>query len=215
MKKLFRGSAGEVKNMLADYEGYSYRDNPFDFYIILSRYKFAMRLLKKTHVIGDVGCGKGYGSVFLARHVKEVVALDYDEDLLRVNSGENIAVENLSFRKFDLLKPDVSLNGKFDAIVSMDVIEHFKRDKVDGVIAAYKNLLKDDGFAIIGTPNIASRPFASQRRLATHEFEYTPEEFEGDLAKHFKNVFLFSMTDEIVSTQFNKLSWYLMALCVK
>lgn len=185
------------------------------FFIILSRYKFAMRLLKKTHIVGDVGCGKGYGSVFLARHVKEVVALDCDQHLLSENSKENTDIENLRFRQFDLLKPDPELSGKFDAIVSMDVIEHFKRDKIDGVIRAYKDLLKDGGFAIIGTPNIASRPFASQRRLATHEFEYTPDEFEHDLSKQFKNVFLFSMTDEIVSTQFNKLSWYLMALCVK
>jgi 2-polyprenyl-3-methyl-5-hydroxy-6-metoxy-1,4-benzoquinol methylase len=215
MQKLFRGPAGEVKNILGEYEGYSYRENPFDFYIILSRYKFAMRLLKNTHKVGDVGCGKGYGSVFLAKHVQEVMALDYDSDLIRENSVENADVSNLSFRQFDLLNPDISLNGKFDAIVSMDVIEHFKRDKVHNVIGAYRDLLRDNGFAIIGTPNIASRPFASKRRLATHEFEYTPEEFETDLSKQFKNVFLFSMTDEIVSTQFNKLSWYLIALCIK
>ena len=215
MQKLFRGPAGEVKNMLAEYEGYSYRENPFDFFIILSRYKFAMRMLKNTHTVGDVGCGKGYGSVFLAKHVHEVIALDYDNDLIRENSVENADVSNLSFQQFDLLNPDISLNGKFDAIVSMDVIEHFKRGKVQGVIGAYRDLLKDNGFAIIGTPNIASRPFASKRRLATHEFEYSPEEFEADLSTQFRNVFLFSMTDEIVSTQFNKLSWYLMALCIR
>lgn len=32
MKKLFRGPTGDVKNMLTDYEGYSYRENPFDFF---------------------------------------------------------------------------------------------------------------------------------------------------------------------------------------
>ena len=68
----------------------------------------------------------------------------------------------------------------------MDVIEHFKKQKLGTVVDSYYNLLNSDGFAIIGTPNIASRPYASQRRLDTHEFEFTRDEFEKTLLKKFK-----------------------------
>ena len=63
---------------------------------------------------------------------------------------------------------------------------------------------KKDGFAIIGTPNVASKKFASKRRLNSHPFEFDYDFFEDTLSKAFKNVFVFTMTDEIVSTQFQK-----------
>ena len=71
--------------------------------------------------------------------------------------------------------------NKFDVVISMDVIEHFNKEKLGTVVESYYNLLNSEGFAVIGTPNIASRPYASQRRLDTHEFEFTRDEFEKTL----------------------------------
>ena len=59
------------------------------------------------------------------------------------------------------------------------------------------------------------KKFASERRLNSHPFEFDYDEFDLVLSKSFKNVFIFTMTDEIVSTQFPKLAWYLMAICTK
>ena len=53
----------------------------------------------------------------------------------------------------------------------MDVIEHFNQRKIRKVVNTYYNLLSSKGFAIIGTPNISSRPYASKRRLDTHEYD--------------------------------------------
>ena len=105
--------------------------------------------------------------------------------------------------------------GAFDVVVSMDVIEHFQFEETEQVASNYASLLKPGGFAVIGTPNIASQPYASQRRRDSHPFEFRHDQFEDVLNSAFSNVFMFSMTDEIVSTQFPKLSWYLMALCTK
>lgn len=213
--QLFRDKVGNVKSMLTDVEGISYKDSPIDFFILLARYKFAARLLRKNQRVIDVGCGKGYGSVFLSKYAQSVVAVDQDEDLILQNSTEHSNEKSLEFKTMDLLSPSKDLLGQYDALVSMDVIEHFHKEDIPKAVENYSKLLKDDGFAIIGTPNIASRGFASQRRIDTHPFEFDADGFENTLKKSFKNVFLFSMTDEIVSTQFNGLSWYLMALCTK
>ena len=163
----------------------------------------------------DVGCGHGLGSVFLSKYANSVTGADQDKELVNTNNSNYKKIKNLQFKEFDLLKPSKSFLNEFDVVVSMDVIEHFTKRKIDTVVDSYYNLLNSDGFAIIGTPNIASRPYASQRRLDTHPFEFTRDEFEETLLKKFKNVFIFSMTDEVVSTSFPNMAWYFVAICTK
>jgi 2-polyprenyl-3-methyl-5-hydroxy-6-metoxy-1,4-benzoquinol methylase len=214
-QNLFRNPDGSIRNILENVEGIVFNENPLDFFIILARYKFGTRFIKKTHNLIDVGCGHGLGSIFLSKYANEVTAVDLDKDAVESNNSNYKKIKNLQFKEFDLLKPSKSFINKFDVVVSMDVIEHFKREKLGTVVDSYYNLLNSDGFAIIGTPNIASRPYASQRRLDTHEFEFTRDEFEETLLKKFKNVFVFSMTDEVVSTSFPNMAWYFIAICTK
>ena len=209
---LFRNSKGEIKQLFSDLEGVSYKENPFDIFMILARYKFASRFIKKKHKVLDAGCGTGIGSQFLSKYSNFVTAGDYDKNIINQNKSE---YKNIKFKYLDLLNIDNTLKNKFDVVVSMDVIEHFELDKIKRVTDNYAKLLSNQGFAVIGTPNIASRLYASERRKTIHPHEFSAEEFENALNKSFKNVFLFSMTDEIVSTQFPKLSWYLIALCTK
>lgn len=213
--KLFRSQDGDaVKKMLSEVEGISFRENPLDYFILLARYKFAARFIKKNQIALDAGCGQGNGTIFLSKFAGSVVGADADQELVAKNSTEYANIPNVSFKLMNLLD-GASIHESFDAVVSMDVIEHFKREQTEIVAENYAKLTKSGGFAIIGTPNIVSQPFASARRRATHIHEFEPSEFEGLLSKHFRNVFLFSMTDEVVSTSFPKLAWYLMALCVK
>ena len=214
-QNLFRNPDGSVRNVLENVEGIVFNENPLDFFIILARYKFGIRFIKKTHKVIDVGCGHGLGSVFLSKYANEIIGVDLDKDLVETNNSNYKKIKNLQFKEFDLLKPSKSFVNKFDVVVSMDVIEHFKKNKLGTVVDSYYNLLNSDGFAIIGTPNIASRPYASQRRLDTHEFEFTRDEFEKTLLKKFKNVFIFSMTDEVVSTSFPNMAWFFIAICTK
>ncbi len=213
--RLFRDASGSnVKPMLNEVEGISFNESPLDFFILLARYKFAARFIKKNHRVLDIGCGHGHGSVFLSRFGQHVTGADFDEGLVTSNRQQHAGRPNLSFEQLDLLKkPDPAKN--YDVVVSMDVIEHFTKSQTEVVAANYAQLTAPGGFAVIGTPNIASQPYASARRLATHIHEFEPNEFESLLGQHFRNVFLFSMTDEVVSTSFSKMAWYLMALCVK
>ena len=155
------------------------------------------------------------GSVFLSKYANSIIGADLDKDLVKTNNSNYKKIKNLQFKEFDLLKPSKSFVNEFDVVVSLDVIEHFTKRKIDKVVDSYYNLLNSDGFAVIGTPNIASRPYASQRRLDTHPFEFTRDEFEETLLKKFKNVFIFSMTDEVVSTSFPNMAWFFIAICTK
>ena len=211
----FRNLDGSIREILDNVEGIVFNENPLDFFILLARYKFAIRFIKKTNKVIDVGCGHGLGSVFLSKYSNLTIGADKDKELVNKNTSNYKKIKNLQFKEFDLLKPSKSFVNEFNVVVSLDVIEHFTKRKIDKVVDSYYNLLNSDGFAIIGTPNIASRPYASQRRLDTHPFEFTRDEFEETLLKKFKNVFIFSMTDEVVSTSFPNMAWYFVAICTK
>jgi len=213
MQGLFRNKDGEVVETFCEEESLNYQASPLDIFIVLARYKFAARHLKGEYKVADVGIGQGIGSVMLSKFAGEVVGLDYDKALVD-RCNKTYAVERkLRYELFDLLDPNPQMFGIFDAVISNDVIEHFSLTDMDQVIKTYKNLLANNGFAIIGTPNIASQKYASRRRLSTHQHEFEAEEYRSLLEKHFSHVFLFGMNDEIVSTQFLPMSWYLMAIC--
>jgi len=213
-QKLFRTETGVIREALDALEGITFKDDPLDFFIVLARYKFIVRQIKKTDTVLDAGCGPGYGSVFLSKFAGQVVGADVDVDMIARNKEAFRDVENLSFQTMDLLDSQEG-SDPYDVLVSMDVIEHFQEDRADDVVANYAHLTKTGGFALIGTPNITSREYASVRRLASHPKEYTVDEFRVMLERHYKRVFMFSMTDEVISTSFPKMAWYLMALCVK
>jgi 2-polyprenyl-3-methyl-5-hydroxy-6-metoxy-1,4-benzoquinol methylase len=214
-QKLWRDEKGDVKPFFGNIEGISFQEHPLEFFILLARYKFAARMLRKHHSVIDVGCGKGMGSVLLSKFANTVVGADFDRDLLSFNEKEFSKVNNLSFKHLDLMNVDKIHCAQYDVVVSMDVIEHFPQKDIPIVVKNYASLIKEGGFAVIGTPSIASRPYASQRRLDTHPFEFNPKEYEEALKSGFSNVFIFSMTDENVSTAFSDLAWYLIAICVK
>lgn len=212
--KLYRNKKGDVKNILSVPEGISYQENPLDFFIMLARYKFAARLLKKKYSVIDAGCGQGLGAVFLSKFAGHVTGVDCDEEMINDNKKRYKSLSNLDFLTLDLL--DISSHKKkYDVVVSLDVIEHFSKKDTERVAGNYAKLTKERGFAVIGTPNIFSQPFASKRRRKIHLHEFNPGELETLLSKYFKHVFVFSMTDEIVSLTFPKMAWYLMAICIK
>lgn len=214
-QKLFRNKDGSVKPFIELHEGFTYHDSPIDFYFILSRYKFAAKMLSKKNNVIDIGAGHGFGSVLLSKFVQNLLSVDIDKDLIEYSKQTHSKCNNLNFELFDLLSYDKKYVEKFDGLCSLDVIEHFEKDQIEYVVSQYHNLLKDNGIAVIGTPNIASRPFASQRRIDSHPFEFDYDTFYNSLNKKFSNVIVFSMTDETVSTSFSKLAWYFMAVCIK
>ena len=48
-QNLFRNPDGSVRDILENIEGIVFNENPLDFFIILARYKFGTRFIKKTN----------------------------------------------------------------------------------------------------------------------------------------------------------------------
>jgi len=210
--RLFGDAEGKVMPWLDRLEGITYKSDPLMFFVNLSRYKFAGRHLKKTDRVLDAGCGAGVGTVMLSAFAGKVVGVDDDEELIAQCREQYGDLPKLDFRRADLLAgpPEPSA---FDAVVCLDVVEHFERPQAETVVKHAMASLRPGGVAIIGTPNSVSAPYASARRKASHPFEYDPRTFDELLAGTFPRRHTYAMTDEIVSTAFLPLAWYLMAVC--
>ena len=103
---------------------------------------------------------------------------------------------------------------KFEALYSLDVLEHIPQKQEDIFLGNCKESLKENGVAIIGMPSLESQSYASPASKAGHVNCKTGQDFKITLEKHFSNVFLFSMNDEVVHTGFEKMAHYLIGLCV-
>jgi 2-polyprenyl-3-methyl-5-hydroxy-6-metoxy-1,4-benzoquinol methylase len=203
--------------------------NTFDRYIndprrlafMLSRYKFAAKMLRGCVAILDAGCGDGFGTVALLDTVgcHRVRGVDFDRDLIRhalVNLVPALQASgreaNIGFYCSDLMTAEPDLH---EGICCLDVIEHIDPAQSHKFIRALADSLAEDGVAVIGTPNALASPYASAHSQVGHINLYDPDRLRRELGAFFSHVFLFSMNDEVVHTGFDKLAHYLIAVCVK
>lgn len=176
----------------------------------LARYKFVTRLLEKTNKLDvlELGCSEGIGTLQIARVSNKVIGVDFEKSWIDWAKA-NLESENLKFLNEDFLNKHY---GKFDAVVSIDVIEHISQEKEEEFLNTICNNLNDKGFCIIGTPNITASPYASPKSQIGHINLYDAKRLEELLSKKFHNVFVFGMNDEVVHTGFKPMCHYLMAL---
>jgi 2-polyprenyl-3-methyl-5-hydroxy-6-metoxy-1,4-benzoquinol methylase len=181
---------------------------------VLSRYKFAARMLPQGKMVKvlELGCGEGLGTMMLAEGGNQVTAVDGDEDAVR-HAQETLAGHGVDFRIADFLGRSF---GAFDAVVSLDVIEHIPQDKEDLFFDTVRSNLSEHGFCVIGTPNLTAAKYASKSSQLGHINLYDAERLTGLVRRHFHNVFLFGMNDEVAHTGFYAMCHYLMVLgCAK
>jgi len=205
--------------------------NTFDRYIhdpkriafMLSRYKFAAKMLRDCDTIMDVGCGDGFGMLTLLNDTRAtaVVGIDFDETLIdyaqhtlmpAIRSAREDGTQ-IAFNREDIMAD--SVYSQVDGIACLDVIEHVEPHQGHFFIRQLHRRLNDHGVAVIGTPNGLAAQYASAHSQIGHINLYDPDRFRSELSNVFRHVFLFSMSDEIVHTGFDKLAHYLMALAVK
>ena len=112
---------------------------------------FADEYLKEGMRILDHGCGKGRHSTYLAKKGLEVHALDIAEtalEVLRKKVDEEKLEDNLKVVKCDIKElqfPD----EYFDAVVSINVINHGKWKDVKQYFKEIKRVLKPGGLIMV------------------------------------------------------------------
>jgi ubiquinone/menaquinone biosynthesis C-methylase UbiE len=82
-----------------------------------------LALLDPTLVVGDLGCGTGEVSALVARHVREVIAVDGSADMIEAARRRLSGAPNVDLRQGDLEALPIE-DGRLDASVLALVLHH-------------------------------------------------------------------------------------------
>jgi 2-polyprenyl-3-methyl-5-hydroxy-6-metoxy-1,4-benzoquinol methylase len=177
---------------------------------VLARYKFAARMLPvgRAARVLELGCGEGLGTMLFAEGGHSVTAVDVDDEAIR-HAQQTLSASRASFVHADFLGRTF---GQFDAVVSLDVVEHIDTSMEPGFWTAVHANVAPDGICVIGTPNATASSYASPQSQISHVNLFDAERLIETMSRYFRNVFLFGMNDEVLHTGFYPMSHYLLAL---
>ena len=138
----------------------------------LAAYEAVLPFVENQRVL-DLGCGSGYGALFLAsRGAKEVIGLDVDQNAVALSSRlrqhiglrwTNGSGERLPF-----------VNNCFDVVTSFQVIEHVP--DVVAYLGEIKRVLRPGGICFLSTPNRENYWRRMAKPNPHHLREYSLEE---------------------------------------
>lgn len=121
-------------------------------------YQFGRRIADhlRRHLAGsrtvlDYGCGPGFLIPHLARLDKEVTASDFSSDSVRAANAAFAAMDR--FRGAVTMDNLLTEGTRFDAAVSIEVIEHLNDSHLESFFGNLKQLVRPGGRVIITTPN--------------------------------------------------------------
>ncbi len=198
---------------MGPWTSYSLLHDPKHMGFVLARYKFCAKMFDGMEKVIEVGCGDAFGTPIVAQHAKQVLAIEPDARHIASNKKRLSAVRNIDFRQGtiqDLKIPKASFDGAF----SIDVIEHLDHHLNDPFVSTQAQVLKKDGACIIGTPNIASEPHASERSRVQHINLHSQKSLKELMEKYFKRVFMFGMNDEVLHTGYPAMCHYIFGMGV-
>jgi cyclopropane fatty-acyl-phospholipid synthase-like methyltransferase len=190
-----------------------WQDDPRRLLFVLSRYKFVSKMLSGRNSVFEIGCADAFGTRIVRQTVKAVLATDIDPIFIADCNQRAIPGEwDVRYRVHDILTGPI--DGEFDAGFSLDVFEHIGADSEGRFLENTCRSLPRNGVFVIGTPSLESQQYASPGSIAGHVNCKSSEDLQSLCRQYFANVFMFSMSDEVVHTGFAKMAHYLFALCV-
>lgn len=205
---LMRERGGERLGLAS---AWAWHDDPKRLAFTFARYKFVARMLGGRESVLEAGCGDGFFSRVVAQAVGRLVAVDFDAEFIddaRANMSDRWPVD---YRVHDLL--DGPVEGGFDALYCLDVLEHVPVADEDRFLANLIAPLAVQGVAVIGVPSLESQAHASPQSKAGHVNCKSQNDLRDLLVRSFHNVFMFSMNDEVIHTGFGAMAHYNLALC--
>jgi 2-polyprenyl-3-methyl-5-hydroxy-6-metoxy-1,4-benzoquinol methylase len=188
-----------------------WHDDPKRLLFVLARYKFVAKMLSGMEHVLEIGSADAFGTRIVRQEVKRVTAIDFDP--LFVNDALAKMDERWRFdvQVHDMLSGPVP--GRFNAAYSLDVIEHIPEANEKQFLSNIVQSLSDEGVCIVGTPSLQSQVYASPGSKAGHINCKDSPALKKLMTCFFRNVFIFSMNDEVVHTGFYPMAHYLFALC--
>jgi 2-polyprenyl-3-methyl-5-hydroxy-6-metoxy-1,4-benzoquinol methylase len=179
---------------------------------VLSRYKFVAKMLSGYGQVLEVGCGDGFPIRIVLQEVASVHGVDIDPVFIRDIEERRDDHWPFTFEVHDMLSGPVR-HSPFDAAYSLDVLEHIPIEREDVFLSNICASVKNDAPVIVGMPSLESQQYASSLSKIGHVNCKSGSELKATMSRHFKNVFIFSMNDEVVHTGYSPMAHYLFALC--
>lgn len=189
-----------------------WHEDPKHLLFSMSRYKFVAKMLTGKNKVAEVGCGDGFNARIVLQEVNELVLHDIDPMFVD-NAKENCSKEPW---QCEAMVHDITqspLSAVYDACYSLDVLEHIDPSLEDATIRHFMQSISDDGVLILGMPSIESQQHSKPAAITGHINCKSGHEFKRLMDKHFHNVFLFSMNDEVVHTGYSKMAHYIFCIC--
>lgn len=202
----------EEEIRLGPWTSHSLINDPKHMAFVLSRYKFCAKLIEGKRKALEVGCGDGFGTPILAQAVAHLDCIDWEPRNIEGNKRRLKHLKNTNFLELDVSANEIE--GKYDAILSIDVIEHLEPEFEKPFMENQINALNKEGILITGTPNVTASQYATFRSDHQHINLKSAKELKNLLDKYFHNSFVFSMNDEVVHTGYHPMAHYLMAFGV-
>lgn len=198
---------------LGSYNTRGLLQDPKRFGFLISRHKFVGKMLDGAERVLEIGCQEGLGSLVVSKFVGSILAVDfYKPHIEEAVAHMSPVLPKVEFRGCDIL--DGPLAGPFDAAFSLDVFEHIDPAQEDLFLGNIAASLTPTGTFICGIPSLESQAYASPENRVGHINCKSGVDFRTSLRKHFHNVYMFGMNDEIVHTGFFPMCQYLIGLCV-
>lgn len=190
---------------------WAWHDDPRRLAFTLSRYKFAAKMLSGRKHVLEVGCADAFGTRIVCQEVGKLTAIDFDPAFVEDVNKRMSPKWRFACFAHDMLAGPVP--GKFDGVFALDVLEHISPRKERVFLNNLMASLAPHGVVIIGMPSLESQRYASKFSRAGHVNCKSMPDLRKTMGRYFHNVFMFSMSDEVVHTGYHKMAHYLMALC--
>ena len=190
---------------------WAWLDDPKRLAFTLSRYKFIAKMFYEADTALEVGCGDGFGARVVKQSVRKLIAIDFDPEFIESAKATASDRHPVDFRRHNILEGPIL--ERVDVAYSMDVLEHIPLPDEESYVGNIVCSLKSDGVFIVGTPSLESQPYASKYSKLGHVNCKTQLDLRTLMKRFFRNVFMFSMNDEVIHTGFDKMSHYNLALC--
>ena len=190
-----------------------WNDDPRRLVFTLARYKFVSKMLSGKKSALEVGCGDAFASRIVKQEVDELTVIDFDPEFVTDVKERMDASWPMNCAVHDMLSGPFA--GSFDAIYSLDVLEHIVPAQEDLFLRNILASLNKHGVLVVGMPSLESQTYAAPQSKLGHVNCKSGKDFRACMERYFHNVFMFSMNDEVVHTGFYPMAHYLIAVCTE
>lgn len=188
-----------------------WHDDPKRLGFVLARYKFVAKMFSGFNHVLEVGCADAFGTRVVRQEVKALTACDFDPVFIEDAKRRMDPAWPFECLTHDMLQGPLA--RQFDGVYALDVLEHISVADEDQFVENLAASLHEHGVCIIGTPSLESQAYASPGSKAGHVNCKSGAGLQQLMNRHFRNVFIFGVNDEVIHTGFHQMAHYRFALC--